>query len=45
MELDPQNSLSAIQAAIDQARVLIVTYSFSVIGAILLLIVGFLAAR
>lgn len=45
MELDPQNSFSAIQAAVNQARVLIVTYSFSVIGAILLLVIGFLAAR
>ncbi|EJM99331.1 mechanosensitive ion channel family protein [Phyllobacterium sp. YR531] len=45
MELDPQNAFSAIQAAVRQASALIVTYSFSVIGAILLLIIGFLVAR
>lgn len=45
MELDPQNAFSAIQAGVQQASALIVAYSFSVIGAVLLLIIGFLAAR
>lgn len=44
MDLDPQNTFSAIQAAIGQASALIVTYSFSVIGAVILLVIGFLAA-
>ncbi len=44
MELDPQNAFSAIQTGIRQASALVVTYSFSVIGAVLLLIIGFLVA-
>ena len=44
MELDPQNALSAIQAGIRQASALIVTYSFSVLGAVLLLVIGFVVA-
>jgi len=42
--LDPQNALSAIQAAIRQASALVVTYSFSVLGALLLLVIGFAVA-
>jgi small conductance mechanosensitive channel len=44
MELDPQNAFSAIQTAIRQASALIVTYSFSVLGAVLLLVIGFVVA-
>ncbi len=44
MELDPQNALSAIQTGIRQASALVVTYAFSVVGAFLLLIIGFLVA-
>ncbi|PSH69135.1 mechanosensitive ion channel protein [Phyllobacterium brassicacearum] len=44
MELDPENAISAIQTGIQQASTLIVTYSFSVLGAILLLVIGFVVA-
>ncbi|MGH6862532.1 MAG: mechanosensitive ion channel family protein [Phyllobacterium sp.] len=44
MELDPQNALSAVQAGVSQASALIVAYSFSVVGAVLLLVIGFLIA-
>ena len=44
MELDPQNAISAFKTGIRQASALVVTYSFSVIGAILLLIIGFVVA-
>ncbi|SFI81835.1 small conductance mechanosensitive channel [Phyllobacterium sp. CL33Tsu] len=44
MELDPQSAYSAIQTGIRQASALVVTYSFSVIGAILLMVIGFLVA-
>ncbi|TXR49363.1 mechanosensitive ion channel family protein [Phyllobacterium endophyticum] len=44
MELDPQNAFSAIQTGIRQASALVVTYSFSVIGAVLLLVIGFVVA-
>ncbi|MEK1889476.1 MAG: mechanosensitive ion channel domain-containing protein [Phyllobacterium sp.] len=44
MELDPQSAYSAVQTAISQASALIVTYSFSVLGAILLLVIGFVVA-
>lgn len=44
MELDPENAISAIQTGIQQASALIVTYSFSALGAILLLVIGFIVA-
>ncbi|CAN7277447.1 mechanosensitive ion channel [Phyllobacterium sp. LjRoot231] len=44
MEIDPQNAFSAIQTGIRQASALVVTYSFSVVGAVLLLIIGFVVA-
>ena len=44
MELDPENAISAIQKGVQQASALIVTYSFSVLGAILLLVIGFVVA-
>jgi small conductance mechanosensitive channel len=44
MELDPQNAFSAVQAGVSQASALVVAYSFSVIGAVLLLVIGFLIA-
>ncbi|QND53276.1 mechanosensitive ion channel [Phyllobacterium sp. 628] len=44
MELDPQNAISAIQTGVQQASALVVTYSFSVIGAIVLLVVGYIVA-
>ena len=43
MELDPENAISAVQTGFEQASALIVTYSFSVLGAILLLLVEQLA--
>ena len=42
--LDPENAFSAIQAAIRQASALVVSYSFSVLGAVLLLVIGFIVA-
>ncbi|MDR6631323.1 small conductance mechanosensitive channel [Phyllobacterium sp. 1468] len=44
MELDPQNAFSAIQTGIREASALVVAYAFSVIGAVLLLIIGFVVA-
>ncbi|RZS83772.1 small conductance mechanosensitive channel [Phyllobacterium myrsinacearum] len=44
MELDPQNAVTAIQTGIHQASALVVTYSFSVLGAILLLVIGYIVA-
>lgn len=44
MELDPKDAISAIQTGVQQASALIVTYSFSVLGAILLLVIGFVVA-
>lgn len=44
MELDPQNAFNAIQTGVQQASALVVTYSFSVIGAILLLVIGYIVA-
>lgn len=44
MELDTQEAMAAVQAGVSQASALAVTYSFSVLGAIILLIVGYLVA-
>ncbi|MBN9258343.1 MULTISPECIES: mechanosensitive ion channel domain-containing protein [unclassified Mesorhizobium] len=44
MPLDPQNALLTVQAGLAQLSTLIVSYSFSAIGAVILLIVGYVVA-
>ncbi|TIQ37424.1 MAG: mechanosensitive ion channel [Mesorhizobium sp.] len=44
MPTDPQSALFTIQAGLAQLSTLIVSYSFSAIGAVILLIVGYLVA-
>src|SRR5882757_8440468 len=44
MPIDPQNTLLTVQAGLAQLSTLIVSYSFSAIGAIILLIVGYIVA-
>ena len=43
-QLDPQHALTALQTAVAQLSGLIVSYSFSAIGAVLLLVVGYFIA-
>ena len=44
MPIDPQSTLLTVQAGLAQLSTLIVSYSFSAIGAIILLVVGYLVA-
>jgi small conductance mechanosensitive channel len=44
MELDPQNAILTVQAGLAQLSTLIVSYAFSAIGAVILLILGYMAA-
>ncbi len=44
MDLDPQKALTTVQAALADISSLLVSYAFSVVGAVILLIVGYLAA-
>ncbi|RUW59111.1 mechanosensitive ion channel domain-containing protein [Mesorhizobium sp. M7A.F.Ca.US.008.03.1.1] len=44
MPIDPQNALISVQAGLAQLSTLIVSYSFSAIGAVILLIVGYIVA-
>jgi small conductance mechanosensitive channel len=44
MPIDPQNALLTVQASLAQLSTLIVSYSFSAIGAVILLIVGYIVA-
>lgn len=44
MELDPQTAMLSIQSGLAQLSTLIVSYSFSAIGAVILLIVGYFIA-
>ena len=44
MELDPQNALLTIEAGLAQLSTLIVSYAFSAIGAVLLLVIGYIIA-
>lgn len=44
MPLDPENALLTVQAGLAQLSTLIVSYSFSAIGAVILLIVGYVVA-
>ncbi len=44
MPLDPQGALVTIQAGLTQLSTLIVSYAFSAIGAVILMIVGYLLA-
>lgn len=44
MPTDPQNALLTVQAGLAQLSTLIVSYSFSAIGAVILLIAGYIAA-
>ncbi|ESY73967.1 mechanosensitive ion channel [Mesorhizobium sp. M0051] len=44
MPIDPQNTLAAVQAGLAQLSTLIVSYSFSAIGAVILLVVGYIIA-
>jgi small conductance mechanosensitive channel len=43
-QLDPQNALTTLQAGLAQLSTLIVSYSFSAIGAIILLVAGYFIA-
>ncbi len=45
MDLDPTNMIEAFEAGLRQAGALAVTYSFSILGAVILLIAGFIVAR
>src|SRR5689334_17888325 len=44
MPIDPQNTLLTVQAGLAQLSTLIVSYSFSAIGAVILLVVGYFVA-
>lgn len=44
MPIDPQNTLLTVQAGLAQLSTLIVSYSFSALGAIILLVVGYIIA-
>jgi small conductance mechanosensitive channel len=44
MPIDPQNALLTVQAGLAQLSTLIVSYSFSAIGAVILLVVGYIIA-
>ncbi len=44
MDLDPQNAIATLETGLDQVSGLIVSYSFSVLGAVILLVVGYIAA-
>ncbi|MER9586410.1 mechanosensitive ion channel domain-containing protein [Mesorhizobium sp. M0276] len=44
MPIDPQNTLAAVQTGLAQLSTLIVSYSFSAIGAVILLVVGYIIA-
>ncbi|RUW89714.1 mechanosensitive ion channel domain-containing protein [Mesorhizobium sp. M7A.F.Ca.US.010.02.1.1] len=44
MPIDPQNAFLSVQAGLAQLSTLIVSYSFSAIGAVILLIVGYIVA-
>ncbi|MER9328151.1 mechanosensitive ion channel [Mesorhizobium sp. M0152] len=44
MPIDPQNALLTVQAGLSQLSALIVSYSFSAIGAVILLVVGYVVA-
>ena len=44
MPIDPQNALLTVQAGLAQLSTLIVSYSFSAIGAVILLVVGYIVA-
>lgn len=44
MPIDPQDTLLTVQAGLAQLSTLIVSYSFSAIGAVILLVVGYIVA-
>ncbi|MDX8432719.1 mechanosensitive ion channel family protein [Mesorhizobium abyssinicae] len=44
MPIDPQDTLLSVQAGLAQLSSLIVSYSFSAVGAVILLVVGYLVA-
>jgi small conductance mechanosensitive channel len=44
MPIDPQNALLTVQAGLAQLSTLIVSYAFSAIGAVILLVVGYIVA-
>ena len=44
MQIDPQNTLLTVQAGLAQLSTLIVSYAFSAIGAVILLVVGYIVA-
>ncbi|WP_256754414.1 mechanosensitive ion channel family protein [Mesorhizobium sp. Mes31] len=44
MPIDPQNAFLTVQAGLAQLSTLIVSYSFSAIGAVILLVVGYIIA-
>src|SRR6266545_3242155 len=44
MPIDPQNAVLEVQAGLAQLSTLIVSYAFSAIGAIILVVVGYIVA-
>ncbi len=44
MELDPQKALTVLQSGIADLSSLVVSYAFSAVGAVILLVVGYMAA-
>ena len=44
MELDPRNAYAALETGVGQIYALAISYSLSVVGAVVLLVVGYLAA-
>ncbi|TPM43038.1 mechanosensitive ion channel [Mesorhizobium sp. B2-2-3] len=44
MPIDPQNALLTVQAGLSQLSALIVSYSLSAVGAVILLVVGYIVA-
>ncbi|RWQ30413.1 MAG: mechanosensitive ion channel family protein, partial [Mesorhizobium sp.] len=44
MPIDPENAVDTVQAGLAQLSALIVSYSFSAIGAVILLVLGYIVA-
>ncbi|TIU20331.1 MAG: mechanosensitive ion channel family protein, partial [Mesorhizobium sp.] len=44
MPIDPQNALLTVQSGLAQLSALVVSYSFSAIGAVILLVLGYTVA-
>ncbi|MER9772483.1 hypothetical protein [Mesorhizobium sp. M0220] len=44
MPIDPQNALLTVQSGLAQLSTLIVSYSLSAVGAVILLVIGYIVA-